>query len=258
MQTNNRIVLLCSDGDSTRAIYNALRKKHGEIKVVMEKPMSRLEMAKRRAKRLGFLEVFGQILFVGLVVPLLARLSRKRIAEIEQTHNLENDWANVQIIEIDSVNSEKTIEVLKELKPKLVVVNGTRIIGKKLLETTDAIFINTHAGITPLYRGVHGAYWALAEGKPDLVGTTVHLVDKGIDTGNIIEQAFFEVTKDDNFATYPYLHTAFGIPILSDAVERCLNDNLKLKDEPPDLHSKLRYHPTIWQYIYYRINKSIK
>ncbi len=258
MQTENRIVLLCSDGDSTRSIYNALRKKNGDIKVVMEKPISRWEMAKRRAKRLGFVEVFGQMLFVGVVVSVLARLSRKRIAEIEQTYNLENDWENAEIIEIDSVNSEKAIEILKEIKPKLVVVNGTRIIGKKLLESTDTVFINTHAGITPLYRGVHGAYWALAESKPDLVGTTVHLVDKGIDTGNIIEQAFFDVTEDDNFATYPYLHTAFGIPILLDAVERCLNDNLKLKDNPRDMPSKLRYHPTIWQYIYYRINNNIK
>jgi folate-dependent phosphoribosylglycinamide formyltransferase PurN len=37
---------------------------------------------------------------------------------------------------------------------------------------------------------VHGGYWALAENNPQLVGTTVHFVDTGIDTGEVIEQSF--------------------------------------------------------------------
>jgi folate-dependent phosphoribosylglycinamide formyltransferase PurN len=91
-----------------------------------------------------------------------------------------------------------------------------------------------------------------------LVGTTIHLVDQGIDTGNIIEQAFFEVTEKDNFTTYPFLHTAHGIPILQKAVENCLNDNLAAKNKANDLPSKLRYHPAIWEYIYHLIKKGVK
>ncbi len=49
-----------------------------------------------------------------------------------------------------------------------------------------------HAGITLRYRGVHGGYWALAEQHPEWVGTTVHLVDPGIDTGGILAQSTFE------------------------------------------------------------------
>ncbi len=132
------------------------------------------------------------------------------------------------------------------------------IIGKETLRSVNAPFINTHAGITPLYRGVHGAYWALAERRPELVGTTVHFVDEGIDTGNIIEQAFFAVTEKDNFATYPYLHTAAGIPILVNAVENSINGELKPRNEMMDLPSKLRYHPTIWEYIRNRVKTGVK
>ena len=79
-----------------------------------------------------------------------------------------------------------------------------------------------HAGITPAYRGVHGGYWALAEGRTDLVGTTIHLVDEGIDTGGVIEQASFSPTEADTFVTYPYLHTAAGLPPLIEAVRGIL------------------------------------
>lgn len=257
MKKDTEIVLLCSDGDSSRAVYNALREKFGDFPVIMEEQMSRLGMAKKRVKKIGYAKVIGQFFFVSTIVPFLYRASRKRIAEIEREFDLKKDWGEENLFKVDSVNSEAAREILRNAQPKAVVVSGTRIIGKKTLECVDATFINIHAGVTPLYRGVHGAYWALAEDKRDLVGTTVHLVDQGIDTGNIIEQAFFEVTGKDNFATYPYLHTAHGIPILLKAVENCLNNSLEAK-KANNLPSKLRYHPDIWEYIYHRVKKGVK
>lgn len=252
------IVLLCGEGHSSRAVYNALRAKFGDILVILEESQSRLSMARRRAKRIGLIRVFGQMLFVGLVVPLLHKMSRARIAEIEQHYALNGDWGDANLSKVDSVNSQTTRNLLEAIQPRVVVVNGTRIIGKETLESVNAIFINTHAGITPLYRGVHGAYWALAEGRPDLVGTTVHLVDKGIDTGNIIEQGYFSPTAADNFATYPYLHTAAGIPMLLNAVENALEERLSSNNGRSELDSRLRYHPTLFAYLRNRILRGVK
>ena len=95
-----------------------------------------------------------------------------------------------------------------------MLVNGTRIISKKTLESVPATFINIHTGITPAFRGVHGGYWAMATGKKNLFGTTVHYVDTGVDTGGIIEQVFIEPPKQDNFYTYPYLQYASVLPVL--------------------------------------------
>ena len=76
----------------------------------------------------------------------------------------------------------------------------------------DVPVINIHAGVTPRYRGVHGGYWALREGRPGLAGSTVHLVDPGIDTGGILAQATFTAGDADSIATYPLLHLACGSP----------------------------------------------
>lgn len=255
LEEKNKIVLLCSDGDSSRAVYRALKEKFGKVIVIMEEDVPRGAFLKRRLKKLGVVPVFGQILFMTAIVPVLRALSRKRIDELKKQLNAgEID----DVIHIDSVNSETGREQLRKAAPKVVVVNGTRIIGKETLQSVNAKFINMHAGVTPLYRGVHGGYWALAENKPSLVGTTVHFVDTGIDTGDIIGQSFFKVEKTDNFATYPYLHTKAGIPLLIESVERVLKEDSLMKTKEPSLPSRLRYHPTIWEYIYYLLKRAVK
>ena len=254
-ENKENIVLLCSNGDSTRAVYQALKERFGDVTVIMEEDVPRNLFLKRRLKKLGFFPVFGQVLFMAAVLPVLRNLSRKRIDELKKelkVSEIEN------AVHIDSVNTESGREELRKVNPKVVVVNGTRIIGKETLQCVDAKFINMHAGITPLYRGVHGGYWALAENKPNLVGTTVHFVDTGIDTGNIIGQVSFEAAKNDNFVTYPYLHTKAGISLLVKTVELALAENLNLEEREPSLPSKLRYHPTIWEYFYYLIKYGVR
>ena len=215
-------------------------------------------MAKKRVKRIGFLNVIGQILFVSLILPVIRASSSKRIDEIRKEFELPDRWGDAEIFHVPSVNSEETREVLRSLSPAVVVVNGTRIIGLDTLSSVTVPFINMHAGITPLYRGVHGGYWALTENRPDLVGTTIHLVDKGIDTGTILDQRFFSITQDDNFVTYPYLHTAHGISGLLSSIERVISGDAKPRETSVTLPSKLRSHPTIWGYLYNRVLKKVK
>jgi folate-dependent phosphoribosylglycinamide formyltransferase PurN len=147
--------------------------------------------------------------------------------------------------------------MLRRLGPKVVVINGTRIISAETLRCVDATFINIHAGITPLYRGVHGGYWALAEGRPDLVGTTVHVVDSGVDTGTVLEQVRFTPSPGDSFVTYPYLHTAAGIAPLLRAVRRALEGTLQPRPAA-GVPSRLRYHPTLWGYLSTRIRRGVR
>ena len=92
-----------------------------------------------------------------------------------------------------------------------------------MLASAGCPVLNMHAGITPRYRGVHGGYWALAEHHPEWVGTTVHLVDPGIDTGGILAQTTFEVSGEDTIATYPDLHLVHGLPLLGAQTEKWLS-----------------------------------
>jgi folate-dependent phosphoribosylglycinamide formyltransferase PurN len=249
-----RVVLLAGPGDSTNIVYNYLAQRFADVVTVVEDPVPRMEIARRRAKRLGWATAAGQVIFVGVAMPFLQWKGRRRAAQI-----LEESGFDVtpiaELKRVGSVNSEESIGLLRDLDPAVIVVNGTRIISRSVLSAVDCTIINTHAGITPRYRGVHGGYWALRDRRRDLVGTTVHLVDPGIDTGGVLAQGTFQPGPQDSIATYPYLHLACGLPLLADCVKQVVDGEMPTQvgslDDSGD--SILRWHPTFLDYLHGRI-----
>ncbi len=252
-----KIVLLAGKGISTNILYNALIKDFNVTAIILEEPLSKKQFLKKRIKKLGIVKVSGQILFQLLIVKFLDLFSKRRKKEILLQYAMDNIALPFEkIIQVQSVNYENCIQILQSLQPNLVIVNGTRIISSQVLNCVSSKFINIHAGITPKYRGVHGAYWALVNNEPENCGVTVHLVDPGIDTGAIIAQKTITITPKDNFVTYPLLQLATGLPLIKSAILTILNDDLHLKDTSGE--SRLWYHPTISQYFYNRIVKGKK
>jgi len=249
----DRICLLIADSPFARIAYHGLAREFAQVSVICEERVSRRALLRRRTKKLGRVTVVGQLLFSLLIVPLLTRRSADRIEAIQRQFNLDTAAIPEPLHHVHSINADATLELLDQLAPAVVVVVGTRIIGRHVLDRLQAPVINLHAGITPLYRGVHGGYWAFADRRPDLAGVTVHLVDAGIDTGSILARATFERERDDSFVTYPYLQIGVGLPLLLDAVRRAFDGTLRPLPDPPALPSKLRSHPTIWGYLHGRV-----
>lgn len=254
---NNNIILLAGKWDTTPIVYNFLQEQFGVTKVLLEEGVPRKEFLKKRIKKLGWVTVSGQVLFQLFIGKLLNKTSRKRISEILEQNNLKrNSIPEAKIIHLSSVNSDDCLKELQQLQPDLVIVHGTRIISKKILNGVQASFINIHAGITPRYRGSHGAYWALANNDAENCGVTVHMVDPGIDTGNVLFQKIIPVTRKDNFSTYSYLQLAEGLKLLKLAVEQFFAK--KLNPVETKLNSALWHHPTLWGYLRKRIFKGVK
>ncbi len=255
---NKKIVLLAGKGQSTKIVYNSISKNFVNVTVIIEDKENTKKFIKRRIKKLGIFTVIGQVLFQILIAKPLYFLSKKRQQEIINENQLDiTDIPDYKINAVISVNSASTISLLKEINPDVIIVNGTRIISKKVLSALNCKFINTHAGITPKYRGVHGTYWALLNNDIENSGVTVHFVDEGIDTGNIISQSIVVPTKNDNFSTYPLLQLSEGLKILNISI-RDFFDNKLITQKEKELESRLWYHPTIWKYLYYRILKGVK
>ena len=227
-------------------------------KVIIEKHIPMGRYFKRRMKTLGIIKVIGQLLFLILIVPILKIKSRNKIDLIKKKYKLDdNPIEKSKILNLSSINSIETIKILKKYNPSIVVINGTRIISEKILNSIDTKFINTHAGINPLYRGLHGGYWALTENNIDKCGVTVHLVDAGIDTGNILEQGLIKPSIEDNFVTYPLLQLAEGLPLLKKAINDIFNNKMVIKPNPEGI-SKFWSHPSLWEYLLNRIIYKVK
>jgi len=245
-----QVVLLAGPGDTTDIVANWLDEHISRVTVITEEPQSRVQLTRRRIKRIGWFAVLGQVSFVAIAMPALRIRGQQRKNQILSEWSL-NTTAREPDFRVDSVNSLETIDLLAHLQPRVVVVNGTRIISSRVLDSIGCPIINTHAGLTPRYRGVHGGYWALAEGHPEEVGTTVHLVDKGIDTGRVLARARFDTSPVDSIVTYPYLHLAAGLPLLIDSVHTVLDwqQLAPINDDSSSVDSRLFTHPTLWDYL---------
>lgn len=252
-----KIVMLTGHAISSRFMYHGLAKDMEIDTVIRETAVPMKTILKNRAKRIGYFNVAGQIAFGVLILPILRSFSKTRKQEVIQKLGLDNsELSRSKLVDVSSVNSAETISLLQKLNPDVVVVNGCRIVSQKVLSAVNSVFINTHEGITPRYRGIHGAYWALANKDAENCGVTVHLVDKGVDTGGILYQAIVEPEKKDNFTTYPYYQTAAGIPLMKKAIEDVAINSIKTIE--PKLESQIWYHPTIGQYMWNYIRKGVK
>lgn len=244
-------MLIAGPGEPTHIVFHALQAGVGVARVIIEKPVGAKQFLRRRLEKLGWSTVAGQIAFKLLVEKPLKIGAAGRLAQIKHELALDDSPIPPELVTyVPSINSPEAIAALQALAPAVVVVQGTRIISKKVLQSVAAPFINMHAGITPRYRGVHGGYWALATADADHCGVTVHLVDAGIDTGGILAQAPIKPTPADSFVTYPLLQLAAGLPLLVEAVRAALAGRLRPLPPPaPDTPSRLWSHPTLGQWL---------
>ncbi|MDC1208359.1 methionyl-tRNA formyltransferase [Litorivicinus sp.] len=81
-----------------------------------------------------------------------------------------------------------------------VSMSFNQIFRKHTIEVPQLGTINCHAGKLPFYRGRNILNWALINDEKEF-GITVHYVDEGIDTGDIIRQECFSITDQDDYST---------------------------------------------------------
>jgi folate-dependent phosphoribosylglycinamide formyltransferase PurN len=231
---------------------NALRARFEVRQVIYEHPGPGYlpRQLTRRVRRLGLLTVLDQGLYVAFDRLSVRRRSRARIQQLLAAFDTTPPGPEVPQLVVRSINDEAVAQALDRARPQVCVVSGTSLLKPRLLEKAP-VFLNVHAGLTPRYRGAHGAYWAVWEGRPDLAGVTVHQVDRGIDTGGIVAQALIAVAPDDTPRTLVAKQLAASVPLLLDAVERALAGELTTY-RLDDLESRLWYPPTASSYLRYR------
>jgi phosphoribosylglycinamide formyltransferase 1 len=104
-------------------------------------------------------------------------------------------------VRLDAATEEKIVAILREEKVELVVLAGfMRIVGPALLAAYPRRIINVHPSLLPKHRGSQAAAQALAA-RDQVTGCTVHYVDEGVDTGEILAQRQVEVRPDDTAET---------------------------------------------------------
>jgi folate-dependent phosphoribosylglycinamide formyltransferase PurN len=251
-----QIVVLTAGGGLANVFVNKLAEKFPRLVVLQEHGEDAATIFRRRVKLRGWWDAMGQHLFTYYGLRIVTRLGKARVNQICAENGFERELRpGVDVRRVPSVNSPECHALLRALNPKAVAVYGTRLLKRETLSVIDAPFINFHAGLNPKYRGQSGAYWALRNGDPGHAGLTVHLVDPGVDTGDVLYQARSVFTRADNFQTYHFAQMAQAIPLMIKALDDALAG--RLKPYKPDLPSQQFFMPTLWGYAWTALTKGV-
>jgi methionyl-tRNA formyltransferase len=91
------------------------------------------------------------------------------------------------VVRVRSVNGADAVAALRAATTDVTVIIGCSILRQPALDAAGPLIINVHGGFLPYYRGNHCFFFAVRDRRFDRVGSSVHRVDAGIDTGGQIE-----------------------------------------------------------------------
>ena len=108
---------------------------------------------------------------------------------------------NIDYLKHENINSKDFIDNVKKYNCDLFVsMSFNQIFKKEIINLPKFKIINCHAGKLPFYRGRNVLNWVLINDEKEF-GITVHFIDQGIDTGDIILQETYQITDKDNYSS---------------------------------------------------------
>jgi methionyl-tRNA formyltransferase len=118
----------------------------------------------------------------------------------------------------ESANEPALLADLKSLVPDLfAVVAFGAILSPALLAVPRLGSLNLHGSLLPEYRGASPVQRALWDGRAG-TGVTTLWMDEGIDTGDLVLQAWEPIEPDDNAGTLATRLSVLGAPLLAESV----------------------------------------
>ena len=165
------------------------------------------------------------------------------------------DWArerDLPVVLARRLGDPDALESLRGLSPDLLVLVGADIVPASVLEIPRTGTINPHYGLLPEYRGMNVTEWSLYAGDP--IGVTVHMVDPGIDTGDILLREEIPVEPGDTLASLRSKHQELSARLLVQAALALRDGTAERRPQRPEEGRQYyRMHPALREVVERRL-----
>ena len=105
---------------------------------------------------------------------------------------------NIPFKYVNDINHPNNVKWIDQLKPDILFCFGwSSLIKAEILSLTKLGVVGFHPALLPNNRGRHPLIWAKVLGLSK-TGSTYFFMDEGADTGDILEQQYFEISDDDD------------------------------------------------------------
>ena len=151
---------------------------------------------------------------------------------------------NIKILSMPSGDLNKSsLKFLSDfLKSDIYIVFGSSYIKGELVDfLVKQKAINIHMGVSPYYRGCDCNFWALYDNNPHLVGATIHILSKGLDSGPMLYHAM------SNIKTNPFEYTMSTVKAAFHSIAERIEDRSIFEIEPviQNKENEIRYSKKI-------------
>lgn len=166
------------------------------------------------------------------IVLVISSKSDAYALERAKKHGINSIYIGKGNYEDPSKRTEAVIKALRAVKADLVVLAGyMSVLDSTIIEAFRNKIINIHPSLIPKYcgKGFYGSrvHEAVIAGKEKESGATVHFVDEGVDTGEIILQESVPVLSDDTPETLASRVLELEHRLLPEAVKMFCDDELE-------------------------------
>lgn len=212
-------------------------------------------------KKLGIYKVIGQI---------IERIIYK-IFNSKKDKNIYNSLFNVndkkfikkklghKVLSVESYSEKIVLEFIKNSCADVLVIHTPFWVPKKVRDLVSGRVIGAHPGITQHYRGIHSPFWAIYNNDYKNIGFTIFWVNNLVDGGDIIYQGNIVPEKNDSYITLSWKGMKMISIKMADNILK-VSSVSEIKSHKYGNYSDdtIYYHPTIFNYLKYRINSNFR
>jgi methionyl-tRNA formyltransferase len=152
----------------------------------------------------------------------------------------EAERMGIPVYQPESIREKGFIDLIGSIRPDVIaVVAYGKILPEGILEIPEYGCINLHGSLLPKYRGAAPIQWAIINGEKR-TGVTTILMDKGMDTGDILLQEENDIEYKDTSGTLSKKLSDIGAKLLLSTIK-----DLKIIKPRPQEHSSATYAPLL-------------
>ncbi len=188
---------------------------------------------------------------------------KKRYLAEKKFFNFENNFISkiknkITVSNEKELHSRKVISHIKSSKSEAAFITGIPILKGSLLSSMPINTVNLHLGIIPFYKGAVTIFWPFYFLEPAMAGTTYHLIDKYVDTGEILHNNIPKLSKGDGMhdvACKAVLSAHSDVDLIVDNIINRVKKKIKPKNDlslrnKGKLYLKSDWKPEMLQVIY--------
>src|SRR4029077_15750004 len=148
---------------------------------------SKLKRARNQLGTQGLVRSVSRWTGKGLIGAREHERTQRILDQLLDVGHLREWWVRSGIVpfKVPHLNHLDSRAALEKIQPDIIVRVSGGLLKRHIFSQARLVTLNIHHGQAPLIRGLSNIAWGIVENRREWIGTTIHVIDEGVDTGPV-------------------------------------------------------------------------